>query len=177
VAVILQALDRDHLHVAETGSGCLPASSSYAGPPDGVPSTTMAPPLLLPPGTPTPTPWSPLAGGWDSASLIVAFSTMAITLPLSDWTVDSGVSYHNTSTASMLSRSHPPFLPSLLDRRWEWFHSPSHLNSLNRCLGSLGTVLSQRRSHSSTYYSNFLSVRRFTPTILVPLSLTRLVSL
>jgi hypothetical protein len=25
------------LHVAEPGPGCLPASSSYAGPPDGVP--------------------------------------------------------------------------------------------------------------------------------------------
>jgi hypothetical protein len=79
-------------------------------PPYGVPVVPQAPPLLLPPGTPTSTTWSPLAGGWDNASLAAAFSTMAMTRPSSDWVIDSGASYHTTPTAGTLSLSLiPPF--------------------------------------------------------------------
>jgi hypothetical protein len=74
-------------------------------PPYDVLPMTPASPLLPPLATPTPTPWSPSAGGWD---LGVAFSTMALTPPPSDWVVDSGASYHTTSTAGTLSRSHLP---------------------------------------------------------------------
>ncbi|XP_008656841.2 uncharacterized protein [Zea mays] len=68
-------------------------------PPYGVPPTTLAPFQLSPSWTTTSTPWSPLAGGWNSASLVAAFSTMAMTPPPSDWVVDSGASYHTTPTA------------------------------------------------------------------------------
>jgi hypothetical protein len=54
------------------------------------------------------TPWSPLARGWDLASLAAAFSTMALAPPSLDWIIDSGASYHTTPAAGMLSRSHPP---------------------------------------------------------------------
>jgi hypothetical protein len=70
----------------------------------GVPSTTPTPPQLVP----SVTPWSPPAGGWDTASLAAAYSTMALAPPSSDWVVDSGASYHTTPTAGMLSCSHPP---------------------------------------------------------------------
>jgi hypothetical protein len=62
---------------------------------------------LLPSGTPTSTTWSPLAGGWDNASLTVALNTMAMTPPPTDWVINSGASYHTTPTAGTLSRSHP----------------------------------------------------------------------
>ena len=83
----------------------------YGAPPYGVSVVPQALPALPPPGTHTSPPWSPPAGGWDSASLAAAFSTMAMTPPPSDWVIDSGASYHTTPTAGTLSRSHPP-LPS-----------------------------------------------------------------
>jgi hypothetical protein len=64
MAVILQPLDRDHPYVAELGYKCLPASSSYASPPDGVPlrrgtdDTSPAPASRdLHPDTLVPTGW------------------------------------------------------------------------------------------------------------------------
>jgi hypothetical protein len=60
---------------------CPPPPALLYAPSYSSPSMTPASPLLLPPVTPTPTPWSPLAGGWDSASLAAAFSTMAMTPP------------------------------------------------------------------------------------------------
>jgi hypothetical protein len=121
-----------------------------ATPPYGVPVVPQAPPALLPLGTPTSTTWSPPAGGWDNASLAAAFNTMAMIPPSSDWVIDSGASYHTTPTAGTLSRSHPPFLSPILDRRWKWFHSASHLS---RCLGSPWAVLPQRCSRSSLHHS------------------------
>jgi hypothetical protein len=85
-----------------------PTPAFLTTPPYGVPATPPAPPQLLPPGTPASTTWSPLAGGWDNASLAAAFSTMAMTPPSSDWVIDSGASYHTTPTTGTLSRSHPP---------------------------------------------------------------------
>jgi hypothetical protein len=61
----------------------------------------------MPLGNPTSTSWSPLAGGWDNASLAATFSTMAMTPPPSDWVIDSGASYHTTPSAGMLSHFHP----------------------------------------------------------------------
>jgi hypothetical protein len=72
-----------------------------------VPAAPPAPPQLLPPGNPTSTSWSPLAGGWDNASLTTTFNTMAMTPPPSDWVIDSGASYHTTPSAGTLSHSHP----------------------------------------------------------------------
>jgi hypothetical protein len=66
VVVVLQPLDRDHLHVARSDLGCRPASSSYVGPPDGAPlrhtPMTPAPPPLPPPGTRHPVTMVP--AGW-----------------------------------------------------------------------------------------------------------------
>jgi hypothetical protein len=84
-----------------------PSPPTFAMPPYGVPPTTPTPPQLVPPGTHTMTPWSPLAGGWDIASLAAAYSTMVLAPPSLDWVVDSGASYHTIPTAGMLSRSHP----------------------------------------------------------------------
>lgn len=49
----------------------------------GTPSTILVVGFASPPsaGTPASTPWSPLAGGWDQASLAASFRTMALTLP------------------------------------------------------------------------------------------------
>lgn len=115
MAVVLQPLDRVHLHVAAPGTGCLPALSSNPGPPDGVSlrratndsGSTLAPAYR----DPHPDTLVPQAGGWNSASLAAAFSAMAMTPPPSDWVVDSGASYHTTYTASTLSRSHPTIPP------------------------------------------------------------------
>jgi hypothetical protein len=119
-------------------------------PPYGVPAMPQAPPALLPPGTHTSTTWSPPASGWDTASLAAAFSTMAMTPPPSDWVIDSGASYHTTPTTGTLSRSHPPALSPILDRRWKRFHSASHLS---RCHGSPWAVLPKRCSRSSPHHS------------------------
>jgi hypothetical protein len=125
LAVILQPLDRHHLHVAGSGPQCLPSSNDCAGspncapystpssrayglPPYGVPPTTPTLPQLPPTGTPTMTPWSPFARGWDPASLAAEYNTMVLAPPSSNWVIDSSASYHTTPTAGMLSRSHPP---------------------------------------------------------------------
>jgi hypothetical protein len=69
--------------------------------------TPLAPPQLPPTGTPTTTPWSPFAGGWDLASLAAAYNTMVLAPPPSDWVINSGAAYPTTPTTCMLSRSHP----------------------------------------------------------------------
>jgi hypothetical protein len=89
-----------------------PALALLTAPPYGVPPLT--PPQLPPLGTSTPTPWSPVARGWDPAALAAAFSTMAMTPPPSDWVVDSGASYHTTSNTGMLSRSSHPHPSSIV---------------------------------------------------------------
>jgi hypothetical protein len=120
-------------------------------PPYGVPASHPAPPLLLPPGTPTTT-WSPLSGGWDNASLAAAFSTMAMTPPpflrLGDrfWCLLP----HHSHYRHALPLPSPSFLSSFIDRRWERFHSACHLC---RCLCSPWTVLPQRRSRSPPHHS------------------------
>lgn len=53
------------------------ATPPYDNPP---PSATSAPPLLPPMGTPTSTPCSLLARGWDQASLATSFDLMPLTL-------------------------------------------------------------------------------------------------
>jgi hypothetical protein len=103
--------------VARSGPECLPSPGATlltASPydvlptlPFGVPAPHPAPPQLLHLGTPMTT-LSPLAGGWDNASLTTALSTMAMTPPSSDWVIDSGAYYHTTPTSGMLSCSHPP---------------------------------------------------------------------
>jgi hypothetical protein len=105
-------------------ASCPPAPALLTAPPYsvsptspyGIPAPHLAPPQPLPPGT-TMTTWSSLAGSWDNASLVAAFSTMAMTPPSSDWVIDSGASYHTTPTTCTLSPSHPPFFSSILDRR------------------------------------------------------------
>jgi hypothetical protein len=115
-------------------------------PPYDVPPLT--PPHFPPPGTSTPTPLSPLAGGWDPAALVAAFSTMVIHHPR-----PTGFSRLWCVLPHHLQHSHvilliPP--PSLLDCCWKRFHSVGHLGT---CLGSPRTVLSQQRSRSSSHYS------------------------
>jgi hypothetical protein len=124
LAVVLQPLDRHHLHVAgsspqrlpSSGAGaallttpsyCTPTLPAYGMPSYDVPPTTPTPPALPPTGTPTPTPGSPFAGGWDPASFAAAYNTMALAPSSSDWVIDSGASYHVTPTTGMLSHSHP----------------------------------------------------------------------
>jgi hypothetical protein len=85
-----------------------PSPPTFGMLPYGMPPTTPTPLQLVPPGTHTMTPWSPLAGGWDAASLAAVYSTMALAPPSPDWVIDSGASYHTTPTSGMLSRSHPP---------------------------------------------------------------------
>jgi hypothetical protein len=80
LAVGLEPLDRHHIHVAGSSPQCLLSSYVGASSPDcthlqssfttylqhapyDVPLTTPTPPQLVPPGTYTMTPWSPLAGG------------------------------------------------------------------------------------------------------------------
>jgi hypothetical protein len=105
-------------------------------------------------------PWSPLAGGWDPASLAAAFSTMAMTPPSFDWVVDSSASYHTTPTAGMLSRSHP-------------IHSshPSSIvvgNSTTLPVTSIGASVLPGSFYLNDVliaphiYHNLISVRRFT---------------
>jgi hypothetical protein len=139
-------------------ASCSPAPVLLTAPPYGVPPTTPAQPQLPPPGTPTTTPRSSLARGWDIASLAAAFSTMVMAPPSSNWAVDSGVPT-NTPTVGTLSRSYPPFLPSLLDRRWKRFHSTGHLS---RCLGSPWPFYLNDVPVASHITHNLLSVRRFT---------------
>jgi hypothetical protein len=101
LSVLLQPLDRHHLHVSGSDSRCASPSGSGTGSPDHTP-------LLQPTGPSTTTPWSPLAGGWDTNALVAAYNTMALASPSSDWVIDSGASYHTTPTTDMLSYSHPP---------------------------------------------------------------------
>jgi hypothetical protein len=89
--VLLPSARSNQLHVVGPGPECLP--STTVDPPDIASlQRTSDGPLRRPtddsssapapaPGTPISTTWSPLAGGWDSASLTAAFSTMAMTPP------------------------------------------------------------------------------------------------
>jgi hypothetical protein len=90
LVVVLQPLDRHHLHVAGSSPQHLPSSGAGAGalltmlsygtptppaygmPPYSVPPTTPAPTALSPTRTPTPTSRSPFAGGLDRVSLALA---------------------------------------------------------------------------------------------------------
>lgn len=76
-----------------------------------------------PPGTPTPTPLSPMAKGWDSTSLVAAFNTMAMTPPPppTRWLTPMHPTTPPPPQARYLAPI-PPFLPSL-DRRWERFQA------------------------------------------------------
>jgi hypothetical protein len=102
------------------------------------------------PRTTTSTPWSPLAGGWGPASLVTAFSTMAMTPPPpTGWLIPSFLPHNSHCRHALFVPSHP-FLPPLLDRRWQRYHFAGHLN---RCLGFPWAVLSQRRSRSPSHNS------------------------
>jgi hypothetical protein len=108
-----------------TGSGTEWPPSSGAGSPDCAPlwrtsdtclrrtsirraTNDLSSALAPASGTPIATPWSPLAGGWDTASLDIAYITMALAPPSSYWVIDSSASYHTTPTTGILSRFHPP---------------------------------------------------------------------
>lgn len=93
VAVILQPLDRDHLHVAGLDQGCFFAMSPTTGSPDDAllrsPSTFSGSSTLLIAGSASPPAprdpcldtLVPLARRWDQASLAASFGTMVLTLP------------------------------------------------------------------------------------------------
>ena len=50
-----------------------------------------------------------LAWGWDQAALAQSFSTMGLTPPIStEWIADSGISFHTTPDAGILSSVRPP---------------------------------------------------------------------
>jgi hypothetical protein len=153
MAVILQPLDRDHLHVAGPGPECLPSSS--AGPPDcaslrraSATPTTPTPPQLPPLGPGMP--WSPMVGGWDSASDATAFCTMAMTPPPPrlGGRLRFLLSHHSYCRHTLLVPSHA-FPPPFDYHRWKRYHCTSHLS---RCLGSPWAVLSQRRSRSTSHH-------------------------
>lgn len=117
VAIVLQPLEWDRLQVVRPNLGCPLTVSSLADPLGNATlwhpfeahgSSSASSPASW---TPALILWSPLAIGWDHASLAATFSTMALTPPSVDWVVDSGASYHTTSTAGTLSHSHSP-LPS-----------------------------------------------------------------
>lgn len=79
--------------MARPDHGCFLAMPAQAAlltsPSDGAPPPlafplpylSPAPPLFLFLGTPASTPWSPLGGGWDQASLAASFNNMALTPP------------------------------------------------------------------------------------------------
>jgi hypothetical protein len=81
-------------------------------------------------GNPALAPRSLLAGGWEQAFLDTLFGSMPLSpAPTSpDWVVDSGASTHITPTATTLSHSHPPSLPSIVYHFGEWFHRLGHLS-------------------------------------------------
>jgi hypothetical protein len=147
-----------------------PAPTLLTAPPYGMPPTT--PPQIPPLGTRTPTPWSPLAGGWDPAALVAAFSTMAMTPPSSDWVVDSSASYHTTSNTGTLSRSSHPHPSSIVVGNGSTLPVTSVGASILPGLFYLNDIL-KLITLLTTF---FLSVSS-PPTILLPLNLTLLVSL
>jgi hypothetical protein len=118
LAIILQPLDRHHLHVVGSDSRCLSPSGSGVGPPDHAtclrratiwcatddPDTTSA----LAYGAIHHNTMLPVCRRLDANALAAAYSTMALAPPSSDWVIDSGASYHTTPTTGMLSHSHPP---------------------------------------------------------------------
>lgn len=116
MAVALQPVDQDHRHVDGHDHGCYSTASTSAGsatlryPP---PPTTPTPPLFPHSRTTTPTHWSPMAGGWDQASLVAAFRTMAMTLPppppIGQWTLTP-----LTTPPPLKHIIPPPSLPPLL---------------------------------------------------------------
>jgi hypothetical protein len=140
MAIVLQPLDQDHLHVARSNHGCLLAAPPSVGSPDD--ATLWRPPTLNDSNSASgePYPDTLVPTGWTvGASLIAAFSTITLMPP-----PPTGWLTPTPPTTPPLLQAHylapiPQIPPPVHYRCGKRLHPPGHF----RCLGSSMTVLPQ----------------------------------
>jgi hypothetical protein len=161
LAVVLQPLDRHHLHVAGPGPQHFPSSGAGAGSPDYAAHQWHA---SIWRATSDPAPAPAFGAVYHDTMVPVrcrlgpyrlrlrlrlqhhGFGPTAFRLGHRLRCLLSHHPYHRHALSLTPTSSHTPYL----DRRWEQFHSFGHLC---RCIGIPWTVRPQRRSRSPSHHS------------------------